>query len=286
MKAVPLALAALLVSSAPPSPPPPEPELRTLSCIVLDEKGAPIDGIRPDEVAVLEDGVARVVARVEPDVRPLTLALLLDTSQAMETSYRLNVIDAVTQFLPKLPEKSQFAVWAIGDRPRKVVDYGDDVPAALVALKKVFPTGGNTLLDAIPESARDLKKKEGERSAVVVVTGLGTDTSNASQYQAVDDSIGKAGVFMVVEFEEGPTEFETRTRYDYALGQLTQRSGGIFERVLSTMGATQALSKVSSALRATYRVSYASGGGEHTKKVEVVVARPGARVLLASDRKG
>jgi VWFA-related protein len=279
MKAVPLALAALLLSSAPPAP-----ELRTLTCIVTDEKGAPVEGIQSEEVAVMEDGVARAVARVEPDARPLTLALLIDTSQTQETAYRLNMLDAVTQFLPKLPEKTQFAVWAIGDRPRKIVDYGDDVPAALGALKKVFPQGGNTLLDAIPEATRDLKKKEAERSAVVIMTGLGTDTSNNTQYQAVQESAGKAGVFMVVEFEEGPAEFETRTRYDYTLGQLTQKSGGVYERALSTMGATQALAKVSSALRATYRVSYASGGAEHTKKLEVVVARPGTRVLLAQDK--
>jgi VWFA-related protein len=263
----------------------PQAEVRTLTVIVLDKDGAPVDGLGPDEVGVLEDGVAREVTKVEPDRRPMTLALLVDTSEAMGSSYRLDVLEAISKFLAKLPDQTRFSVWVTGDRPRKLVEYTDDVPAALSALKRVFPQGGNTLLDAIVEASRDLKKTEGERSAVVIVTGLGIDFSNRDQYRAVDDALGNATWFMAVEFEEG-TDPETRTRYDFTLGTLTEKTGGILERSLSTMGASPGLMKISSALRSSYRVSYATLGGEHARKVSVSVARPGIHVLLGSAGKG
>jgi VWFA-related protein len=282
MGIVTFVLAALIPQAV--SPPPPE--IRTLSFVALDDKGAPVDGLGPDEVAVLEDGVAREVAKVEADHRPLALALLVDSSEAIGSSYRLELVEALSHFLQKLPEQTQFSVWTTGDRPRKLVDFSDDVPAALAALKRVFPQGGNTLLDAIVEASRDLKKKEGERSAVVVVTGLGPDFSSRDQHRAVDDALGNATWFMAVEFEEGPTDFETRTRYDFTLGTLTEKTGGVYERMLSTMGAAAALEKVSSALRSSYRVRYATVGGAHPRKLEVTVARPGVRVLLGAEGKG
>jgi VWFA-related protein len=273
-------LAALSVD---PSPAPAE--LRTATVIVLDQQGAPVDGLGPDEVGVLEDGVAREVTKVEPDHRPLALALLVDTSEAMGSSYRLDVLDAISHFLPKLPDPTRVSVWTTGDRPRKLVDLTDDVPAALAALKRVFPQGGNTLLDAIVEASRDLKKAEGERTAVVIVTGLGTDFSNRDQHRAVDDALGNATWFMAVEFEEGPVDFETRTRYDFTLTELTEKTGGIYERTLSTMGAASGLKKIGAALHSSYRVSYATLGGEQKRKLSVSVARPGIHVFLGSGGK-
>jgi hypothetical protein len=280
MKSAAFVLGLLLQTASPPNP-----ELRTLSFIAVDPKGHPEDGLQPEEVAVLEDGVARIVSKVEPDTRPLTVALLADTSESIGTSFRLDVIDGLSRLLRGLPQGTQFSVWVTGDRPRKVMDFGEDVPAALEALKKVFPQGGNTLLDAIPEASRDLKKQEGARSAVVIVTGIGQDFSNRDQYRAVEDSLRNATWFMAVEFETGPTEFETRARYDYTLGSLTAKTGGVYERLLSPTGAGDALGRVLAALRSTYRVSYASAGG-NPKKLAVVVARPGVRVLLPADGKG
>jgi len=266
-------------------PPSPEPELRSLYFSALDAKGSPEDGLAAEEVAVLEDGVARVVSSVEPDTRPLFLTLIVDSSEKMTSSFRLELVDGIARFLPALPQGTSFSIWVSGDRPRKIVDFGDDVPAAVEALKKVFPQGGNTLLDAIPEATRDLRKKEGGRSVAVIVTGIGEDVSNRDQFRAVDDSVKNANTFMAVQFGEGAREIETQTRYDYTLGTLTTRTGGVYERLLTSMGAKDALAKVAAALHSTYRVHYASGGGA-PKKLGVVVARPGVKVLLPTDEKG
>jgi hypothetical protein len=49
----------------------------------------------------------------------------------------------------KLPERA-LPVWAIGDRPREIAGSPEPRPRD-AALSKVFPSGGNVLLDALME---------------------------------------------------------------------------------------------------------------------------------------
>src|SRR5262245_61581649 len=135
-----LATLALLVSQA--ATPTAAAEIRSLTVAVTDEKGGPVAGLVPDEVAVLENGAAREVTKVEPDTRPLTLAILVDTSEPVATAYRLNLIDAVSRFIVKLPEGARYTLWTTGDRPIKLVDLTDDRGRAGAALRKAMTTGG------------------------------------------------------------------------------------------------------------------------------------------------
>src|SRR4029078_12573813 len=133
-------LAALLLL-APPSPAPAEEETRSVTVTVTDEKGTPIDGLVAQDLAVLENGAVRTLTRVERDERPLRLAVLVDTSEPMRDHYRLQILDPLPRLLGRLPRGTEFAVWTTGDRPNKVVDYGQGTAAAAKALSRTFPTG-------------------------------------------------------------------------------------------------------------------------------------------------
>ncbi len=270
-------LAALLTLPAPAA----EPELRSIAVAVTDGKGQPVTGVSLRDVAVLENGVARDVARFELDDRPLTLALLVDTGEAMSSALRLHLLDAISGLLGALPPDTRYAVWRTGDRPEKIVDYTDDRAAALHALKRTFPQGGNTLLDALVEASRDLKKQEGARSAVVALTGLGQEFSNRTRYRVVEEARGNADVFSALVIDEGDASFEMRTNYEYVLSRLATQSGGLYERTLSSMGARVGLLKLAADLRARYRLSYATESGLAERRVEVQVARPGAKTRVS-----
>jgi hypothetical protein len=275
--------AALLLQATTPS------EVRTLDVWFTDTKGTAVRGVVPEEAAVIENGVARTVTRLEEDRRPLKIAVIVDSSLPMSSIYRLQLVDPVVQLLNQLPEGARFAVWTTGDRPQKIADWSDDVAAASRALRRVAPQGGNTVIDAIVEASADLKQQEGERSAVVVVSGVGIGFTNYERRQAVEKAQASGATFMVVQFEETGSASEgaggetvKRFDYDYVFDGITRQSGGIRELTMSAMGVGRGLERVTQALKAPYRLSYATVPDLKNRKLEVQVARPGVKARIGS----
>jgi VWFA-related protein len=274
-------------------------QVRSLLVTITDEKGRPAEGLGPEEVVVLENGLARDVVGLLPDRRPLTVAVLLDTSVNMGTALRQNVLPPLVAFLMGLPSGSRYALWTTGDRPIKLVDYTSDVLEASQALTRVSPQGGNTLLDALVEASADLKKKEGERSAVVAVTKIGIEFSSRDRYRVVEEASANAPLFMAVKIDEGSGAgasgnrapgaeglaareegFASMVNYDYVLGELTRKTGGVFETVLTGLAVGHALERVAGALRGQYRLRYATVPEIKERKLQVKVSRPGVRVRI------
>ena len=285
----PLLIAALL--SQDPSPPAAL-ETRTITFSIVDDKDQPVRTLGPEEVAVQENGVARPLVRLQLDPRPLAIAVLLDSSVTMAPHYRLYLVDAVLQFLLRLPEGTRYAIWTTGDRPSKIYDWGDNRAAAAKTLRRVIPQGGNTLLDALVEASKDLKNREDARSAIVVVTGMGIGFAGYDRRQVVDEVLKNPITVLAVEVDEdrsapdlGSSDHTTGMDYDYALSTLAKRTGGVRETVLSAMGIEQVLKGIAAQLTSRYRLTYASAATTRDAKLEVTVALPGVKVRMGDPRR-
>ena len=219
------------------------------------------------------------------------MALVLDTSQPVASSFRLHVLAAVTDFLKKLPEGSRYSVWTTGDRPTKLVDYTSDPQEGPRALRRAFLDGGNRLLDALMEVAKDIKKQqEGSRTAVVVVTGSGLGFADSDRKRVVDEASKSGAVFMGVIFDEGggpqggpggDPDVVGRVDYDFVLDGLASRTGGVRETTISAMGVATGLQKIAGDLNGRYRLSYATVPEAKERKLEVKVARPGVKIRIS-----
>ena len=69
-------------------------EMRALTVTLVDDKGREVADVSADDVALAENGVHRDIASFQRDARPLVVAILVDTSADVASSYRLNVVDA------------------------------------------------------------------------------------------------------------------------------------------------------------------------------------------------
>jgi VWFA-related protein len=257
-------------------------EVRALTVTLLDEKGQEVTDISAADIALAENGVSRDVTSFKPDRRPVSVAVIVDTSAAMGSAYRLNVVDAVLGLVARLPEGARYALWTTGDRPTKLVDHTDDRQAAGDALRRVAPQGGNYMLDAFGEAAADLRKlsREGDRSVVVAVTGTGPEFSYRDKYRAAEEAEKGAELFLSVQIEEGGADFEMRTNLGYVMDRLARATGGRHEVILSAMGTDTALRKMSAHLRSGYRLAYATLPDLKKRELDLSVARPGTEVLL------
>jgi len=269
----------------------PQTELRSASVSIVDEAGAPLRGLGIDDVALLENGVARSLRSFEPDERPLHLAILVDSSQPVSSAYRQQVVPALTGFLAGLPQGTLYTIWTLGDRPRKIIENSDERARAGVALQRVFPQGGNTLLDGLMDASKELEIPEGDRGAIVIVTGDGVGFSNYERREVAKrvgagDATVHAVIFEGAVDTPGVGVTTSRVDYDYVIDELTRRTGGRSERVLTPMALGHALSAILSELTGRYRLTYETVADLDERQLALEVAHPGAKVrLVAPERR-
>ena len=259
-------------------------EVRALTVTLLDEKDREVTDVSASDVAVVENGVSRDITSFKPDRRPLSVAVLVDTSAAVGSAYRLNVVEAVVGLVSRLPDGARYALWTTGDRPTKTVDLTDDRGAAGKALRLVAPQGGNYMLDAFSEASTDLKKlsREGDRTAVVAVTGTGPEFSYRDKYRAAEEAEKNAELFLSVEIDSGDADSDARVNLGYVMDRLARATGGRYDAILSAMGTDGALRKLSAHLRSGYRLAYATVPDLKKRSLDLSVARVGTKVLLPS----
>jgi hypothetical protein len=208
--------------------------------------------------------------------------VIVDSSAAVGSAYRLNVVEAVVGLVTRLPEGARYAVWTSGDRPTKIVDHTDDRQAAGKALRMVAPRGGNYMLDAVAEASADLKKRarEGDRTAVVAVSFTGPEFSYRDKYRSAEEGERGAELFLSVQVESGGDDFEMRSNLSYVLDRLARATGGRYDVILSPMGTDDALRKLSAHLRSGYRLRYATVADLKKRRLDLSVARPDTKVLV------
>ena len=164
-------------------------EKRLIHASVIDKAGAPVTALTESDFIVREDGVQREILRVAPAADALQIAVLVDTSQAMKPHIN-DLRRALKNFFNQMAGEHELALVAFGERPTVLVEYTRD-PARLEAgIAQVFARSGSGahLLDAIVDVSKALRKREGTRSAIVVITAEGPEFSER-YHQAVLDQL-------------------------------------------------------------------------------------------------
>lgn len=263
----------------------PDTEVRALTATVLDEDGEPVEGLGVQDVALSENGVVRDITAFKMDERPLTVAILVDSSQSLRTEYRLNVVEAVSGLVSRLPSGTLYSVWTTGDRPMKILDYTEDKPEASKAMLRVAPSGGNYMLDALAEASKDLRKetREGDRTAIVAVSGTGPEFSYLDRWRSADVAEENVDLFLLLQVDVGGAGFEQRANLSYVFDRLAEASGGEYDVILSFLGVDSGLRRLSPFLSAGYRLSYATVPDIKKRELEITVARPGAEVRIPKE---
>jgi len=138
------------------------------------------------------------------------------------------------------------------------------------------------MLDALAEESTELQKgtREGDRTVVVAISGTGPELSYRDKYRSSETAEKNADLYLIAELDAFGSDFESRTNLGYVFDRVARRTGGSHEIVLSTLGADNALRKLSPWLVAGYRVAYATVPDLKKRELELTVARPGTKVHL------
>jgi VWFA-related protein len=246
---------------------------------VVDSKGEPAPGLTADDFRVREDGTAREVLKAGAATEPLTVALLIDDSQAASPALQM-MREAVEVFITSLAGKAEITVVSIGERPTIAVDYTTDQKRLLDGAKRIFPRSGagGYLMDAIVDVSRGMQKRKAARPVIAVLMMENSVEFSNRHYDNVLSELAKGGAALhVVSLGQpsGSLSDELRNR-DQVVATGTERTGGRRENVLALTAAAPKMKQLAQELLNQYVVTYARPDTLiPPEKIEVTVTRPG-----------
>jgi Ca-activated chloride channel homolog len=254
-------------------------EDRSIYTSVLDEDGVPVAALTADDFVVRENGVEREVLDVRRATDPLQIAVLVDTSEAVRP--HVNDLRAgLRAFLTAVQGSQEIAFYEFGERPALIADYTRDQARQAAAIGELFARSGTGayLLDAIIQASRDLRKREGRRPVIVVITTEGPEFSDR-YHQTVLDEVRKTGATLhSFIFDQASTPlFDTgRWEREFALAKGAKETGGRREYLLTSMALGDRLRDLSAELRNQYQIVYSRPESLIAPdSVEISVRRPG-----------
>lgn len=255
---------------------------RTIYASVLDRSGAPLTGLTAADFGVREDGLQREVLTARPATDPMRIAVLVDTSRAMEP-YINDLRNGLKAFFHSMEGRGEIALYGFGERPTRLVDYTRDMARLEAGIGRVFSESmsASYLLDAIIEVARGLQGRDGDRSAIVVVTAEGPEFSHRD-YRTVLDEVKAAGTtlhsLVLTRRSFNPFNDGARER-EFTIANGAELTGGRREDLFTGSALPGRLEALAAELKNQYEVVYARPrtliGAE---RVEVSVNRTDATV--------
>jgi VWFA-related protein len=137
-----------------------------------------------DDIVVEEDGVRQKIVDFYVETRPVTLAIIMDSSGSMQPVLP-RVHTAAARFVDSLKTEDKALVIDFDEKVFLLQDLTADRDALRKAVSSTKALGGTALYDALYASYRKLRGIEG-RKAVILLTD-GEDTASKFSFKRIQD---------------------------------------------------------------------------------------------------
>jgi VWFA-related protein len=254
---------------------------RTLFVSAVDDKGEPVEGLGPDAFVVREDGRRREILRVSRATEPLDIALIVDNSQAAADEITF-IREGVSKFISAMGKEHRIALIGLAERPTVLAQYTTDRTQLTTAAGRLFSIAGSgmTLLDALYETSRGLRKRDSVRAAFVPIVTDGTEFTNRYSKDIVKELRDSGAALHVVAIGRFlySDEHAVRER-SFLLDDGPKATGGQRIQLLVANPLANALERLARELSSQYKVVYARADSLYnTGAVEITTGRPGLTV--------
>jgi hypothetical protein len=260
-----------------------QPQRRSALVTVLANAEAPITDLTAKDFVVYDDDVKREVVAADRARDPLSIVLLVDTSQPPMGSMPSvqEVRAALAAFVKTVRTDDPEADIALGEvagAAVMTVDFGKpaDLDASIARLYPDQPSGA-VLLEALSDAAAKLLARPAPRRAIVSVDFNSWETSGVRALKPAVASIHAAGATLWAVSVRG-TELSVPTREE-VLETMTKANGGMRLTVQDASALGTTLKMVANTLASQYIVTFMRPGG-NPKTTRIETTR-GAKVLLS-----
>jgi Ca-activated chloride channel family protein len=154
-------------------------ELINVTATVSDSTGRFVSGLQQEDFQVWEDNAPQQVTHFSAERVPVSLGLLLDTSQSMTGEKFESARAALDRFLAALASPDdEFFLMRFSNTPALLQGWTPDRDRIEHALGRVSPSGGTAMYDAIAESVPMTRSAKNRKKALVIISDGNDMTSN------------------------------------------------------------------------------------------------------------
>ena len=274
-----------------------EVNLQPVDVQVEDAKGNNIPGLSAKDFTVLENGQRQKIAFFDAGNSPVSIAVLLDSSNSMNSNGPLGSAQAIAaQFMRTARSRDDIFAMDFTDQmgPFQQLTSEQLLNPSGVTLAPA-PSSGSALYDAIATVLCHLGASKNPRQAVIVISDGIDQYSRITLEQLIDLVRSSRAQLFMIGLQSRP-EFgfqgHPEPRLTLVNGRDIDNPAIVFDRLMKESGAesfipnsesglANALAAVSHMLRSEYTLAYYPQkiSAKKPRKIRVKVDRRGARVL-------
>jgi Ca-activated chloride channel family protein len=237
-----------------------------------DKKGEFITDLERDEFKVFENDKEQRIIDFYAETRPITMAILIDTSGSMRDKIR-EVHAAAGAFVDTIRDIDNALVIDFDDNVFLIQDLTNDHEALKEAITSTEPLGATSIFDAVHAAYRKIGKIDG-RKAVILLSD-GEDTSSQFGFKRVLNE-AKTNNTIVYTIGVGGGSIDRNVLEEFA-----QNTGGKAFFVKKADELSEVYQRIADELGNQYYLTYSTDNEDwdgHWVKIRVESERPGVKV--------
>lgn len=227
-----------------------------VSVTVTDANGRLITGLSRDDFEVFEDGTPQPITVFTDERVPISLGVLLDSSDSMRGQRIADARGAVDRFVSTLLEPGDEAFIAAFNHKPRFVSAWTQPPAVLSGrLDELFPSGATALYDALVTSAPLFGRRSHSRAALIVISD-GVDTASDVSLRRASEIVRRfEPLVYAIAIDSDRSSPAARVNPE-ALREITATSGGYTEVVRTSADLGPATERIANELNKQYTLGY------------------------------
>jgi Ca-activated chloride channel family protein len=219
---------------------------------VTDKKGNLITDLGREQFTVTEDGTQQKIIDFYPEDRPITLAILIDTSGSMRGKMD-QVHAAAGSFVDTLRPDDRALVIDFDDKVFLIQDLTADHEDLKEAITSTEPLGSTSVYDALHASYRKIGQIKG-RKAIVLLSD-GDDTSSQFGFNRVlEEAKGHDTIIYAIGLGGGPAGGPRKN----VLKEFSETTGGRAFFVAKAEQLAEVYQQIAEELRKQYYLTYST----------------------------
>ena len=223
---------------------------------VVNDKGAPVGGLKKEDFALAEDGTPQTIAFFTKESElPLSIVVALDTSLSTKKDIHLELESARRFIHGIMRPQDAVSLYRFDAEVERVQNFTNDLHRIDRGIETIQAGSATAMYDAIYLSTRDLEKRQGRKVLVIITDGDDTfskvDYPDALRSAEQSEAIVYPIIIVPIAADAG-----RNTGGEHALMQFANDTGGKYFYAASVAQLDEAFRQVSEELRTQYLLAY------------------------------